>query len=245
MHNARHVEIGGTYLTGQTGERAPLKGVVVHGVGEPQCVEVEVHGVGDLHGVVEGSRHVCGEVVHCVGYGVSHAWVVLHVCRGLVHDLQGVVEEVCDEGDLPGVVNRSDYVHGGGGAEGEEAHRGEVHDHGAVCQVWELLLAGSSAASARAAAGRGCDAPLVHRALESEVAGHACGGEEGILFRVWDGGAQDHVRDGDGAHGVRDSDGARGVREVPLVGGDRGVIAAQYGKIEDDDDRGGVSAGHA
>lgn len=230
MHNACHIEISGSYLPGKTGARAPLKRVVVHGVGDPQCVEVEVHGLGDLHGVVEESCHVCDEVLR-------------RVCK--VHDLHGVVEEVRREGDLHGVVKGRDYVPGAGGAEDEEAHGGEyleVHDRGAVCQVWELLLAGSSAASAREkVAGRECGAPLVQTALESEVAGHARGGEEGILVRS----APGRVRDDVGACGVRDVDGARGVREVPNVGGDCGVIAAQYGKSEDDDDRGEVSAGRA
>lgn len=78
----------------------------------------------------------------------------------------------------------------------------------------------------------------MQRALESEVAGHARGGEEGILIRadVWGGLAQNHVRDGDGACGFR---------EVPPVYNDRGVTAAQCGKSEDDEARGGASAGHA
>ena len=135
------------------------------GVGDPYGVEVEVNYVNGLHGVVEGSCHVCGEVFHCVCHGVSHAWVVQHVCEDLVHDLHhvcedlvhdlhGVVEKVCDEGDLHdvvvevrcednlhgvvgGMVEGSNFDRDGDGAEGEEAHGGEleVHDRGAVCQV--------------------------------------------------------------------------------------------------------------
>ena len=123
----------------------------VHGGDDPHHVQVEVHDVGDLHGVgdlpgvVEGSCHVCGEGVHCV----CHARVVCRVCEHLLRDLHGVVEEVCGEGDLHCVVQGSNCDHGGGGgAEGEEAHGGDVfvvweRGHGAACQVWDPLRAGS------------------------------------------------------------------------------------------------------